>query len=398
MTAPRLSDFVKAYDVRAATAEPGAGASLKVTGARPALVAAAGPAAAATVAQQTWQVDRDGLAGLASVACGSPREDLWLLGGGAGAGRLERLVLVNPGANPVTARIEVHGATGLITAASSEVTVPPRSRVARLLDAVAAAEASPAVRVRTNGGGIVAVLTDSYQKGSQALGIDTTGPTAPAAAAQVIPAVVTSGAATVRLAVPGRQQAVVGLRVLGAAGLVEVPSGAPVTRVPGGGVIDVPLRGLAAGTYAVEVTSDVPVLASALGVTARPAGGEFAWSTATPVLPSVAGAVIGSPAAAPQTSTLHLVARGDIAEVTVWSVRGGRVTSVRERLGPDRITSLPVTGDSVWVSVGSGSGSVHAAVAHRTPSGGVSVVPLGAPAVTSSQASAFWDPAPGYRP
>lgn len=378
------------------TAEPGVGARLKVTGASPVLVAAAGPAAAATVARQTWQVDRDGLAGLTSLACGSPLEEVWLLGGGAGAGRLERLVLVNPGANPVTARIEVHGAAGLIAAAGSEVTVPPRSRLARLLDAVAAAEVSPAVRVRTNGGGLVAALADTYQKGSAALGVDTTSPTAPAAATQLIPAVVTSGAASVRILVPGRQEAVVGLRVLGAAGLVQVPSGAPVTRVSGGSVVDVPLRGLTPGTYAVEVTADVPVLASALGATARTTGGELTWSTATPALRSFAGAVIESPAAAPQVSTLHLVAREEIAEVTVWTVLGGKVSSVRERLGPDRVTSLPVTGDSVWVTVS--SGSVHGAVAHRTPSGGVSVVPLGAPAVTSSQASALWDPVPGFRP
>ncbi len=378
------------------TAEPGAGTNIQVTGARPALVAAAGPAAAATVARQTWQVDRDGLGGLASVACASPQEEVWLLGGGAGAGRLERLVLVNPGANPVTARVDVHGSTGLIGAASSDVIVPPRSRVTRLLDAVAAAEVSPAVRVRTNGGGLVASLTDSYQKGSQALGVDTTGPTAPAAVNQLIPAFVTSGAAIVRIAVPGRQEAVVGLRVLGPAGLVQVPSGAPVTRVRGGGVVDVPLRGLTAGTYAVEVTADVPVLASALGVTSRPAGGELTWSTATSALRSFAGAVTHSPAAAPQASTVHLVARGGIAEVTVWSVLGGRVTSLRERLGPDRVTSLGVKADSVWVTVG--SGSVYGSVVHRTPSGGVSVVPLGAPAVTNSQASALWDPVPGFRP
>ena len=52
------------------------------------------------------------LRGLATAACAAGGSDLWLLGGGADPGRQERLVLTNPGDNPVTADVTVHGAAG----------------------------------------------------------------------------------------------------------------------------------------------------------------------------------------------------------------------------------------------------------------------------------------------
>ena len=61
------------------------------------------------------------------------------MGGGAQAARRERLILTNAGANPVTATVTVLGTTGTLPSiGTNTVTVPPMSRLALLLDALAA--------------------------------------------------------------------------------------------------------------------------------------------------------------------------------------------------------------------------------------------------------------------
>ena len=94
----------------------------------PVRVSADAGLAPAVAAAQEWRLDTKELRGLASAPCGPGSTDQWLLAGGAGPGRQERLVLSNPGANPVTAAVAVHGGAGPLGEPMVQ-TVPPGGRV-----------------------------------------------------------------------------------------------------------------------------------------------------------------------------------------------------------------------------------------------------------------------------
>ena len=170
----------------------------------PTLLTGDGSMAPAAAGSQEWRTDTAGLRGLVTTPCAAGGSDLWLLGGGAGPGRQERLILTNPGANPVTTDVAVHGTAGRLGDSVVE-TVPSGGRVSVLLDARYGKEESPVVRVRSDGGGVQATLTDTWVDGSTPLGADTTVATAPPSGVQVVPGVVVdaTGTTSVRVAVPG---------------------------------------------------------------------------------------------------------------------------------------------------------------------------------------------------
>ena len=71
-------------------------------GSDPVLLTGTGAMAPAVAASQEWWANSKDLRGLVTVPCGAGGSDLWLLAGGSGPGRQERLILTNPGANPVS--------------------------------------------------------------------------------------------------------------------------------------------------------------------------------------------------------------------------------------------------------------------------------------------------------
>ena len=97
----------------------------------------------------------------------------------------------------------------------------------------------------------------------------------------VVPVAPPGGAAgaVVRLAVPGGDEAVVHLRLAGPHGSTPLPGNGVVT-VPAGSVVEVPLAGLGAGTYAVLADADVPVVAGAVVRVAGSPAGPLRRSTA----------------------------------------------------------------------------------------------------------------------
>ena len=350
-----------------------------------------GSLAPAFAGSQEWMVDGKDLRGLVTVPCAAGGSDLWLLAGGAGAGRQERLVLSNPGANPVTTDVTVHGASGPLGDPVVE-TVPPGGRVSLLLDARHGAEQTPAVHVRADGGGIQAALTDTWIEGSTALGAETTVATAAPARVQLVPgAVIGDGPTTVRVAVPGDEDAVVRVKILGRDGLVPA-TGASVLSVRAGGVAELPLTGVPAGTYAVALTSDEPIVASVLSrVGAGEAPGEFTWSPAAEGLRSVEGAAF--PLVTSVDRTLHLVSTGGNADAQVVTVVDGTPRTRRLALLGDRVTAVPLDGaTSVWVRRSSGSGELRGTVVSSSGTGPtrmLSSMPLQESVVASAVSRAF---------
>ena len=91
----------------------------------------------------------------------------WLLGGGAQPGRRERVVLTNPGPNPVTVDLSVLGTRGPVPSPNGRgIVVAPYGRTVVLLDAIAgtvvldeAGQAKPDVVERADGSYLIAGST-----------------------------------------------------------------------------------------------------------------------------------------------------------------------------------------------------------------------------------------------
>ena len=339
-----------------ASGKAGQPISTPLLGVAPASVSGQGGSSAGLSARQAWLVDDRGVRGLASVRCQEPSADVWLLAGGAGVGRQERLVVANPGANAVAASIDVHGKAGVLPAASTRVTIPPGERVVRLLDALAPSEASPAVHVRAADGVIVATLTEVSTSGTSSGGVDTMAVSPAAATRAVIPGVSVGAGSVVRVVAPGQRPAVASVSVAGPQGLVALRGGSVLT-VPAGGSVDLPLTGLAAGTYSVEVSADVPIIASALGRLVSSPDADLAWASSALPVSGVSGVTLTGAGKA----SVALRAQSSVVSVTLWTVVAGVATPRELRVPADRVTLIPVTGASVWLQVPSGS-AVHGSV------------------------------------
>lgn len=358
---------------------------------RPARVTGAGALAPAVAAAQEWRLDAKDLRGLVSAPCGIGATDQWLLAGGAAPGRQERLVLTNPGANPVIAEVTVHGAAGVLGDPVVE-TVAPGARVSTLLDARYGEEERPAVHVTTDGAGVHATLTDTWIAGSTPLGADTVGTSDAPSRVQVVPGVVLgTGPSTVRVVAPGEQGAVVRVDVIGRDGFAE-PTGTTVVSVDPGAVAELPITGLPEGAYTVVLRSDVPVVGSVLtrvGDGSTP--GELAWAASAPTVDAVGGAAL--PPTAGVARTLQLVSTGGSSTAEVSTVVAGRVVTRTVSLLSERSAAVPLEGaSSVWVRRTSGTGDLRGAVMSQFGSGPTRMLagsPLRESAVSSAVSRAF---------
>ena len=346
------------------------------------------PAVAAT---QEWRADAKDLRGLVTSTCGTASTDQWLLAGGAGPGRLERLVLTNPGANPVTASVEVHGGAGLLGDASVQ-TVAPGGRVSLLLDARYQEEATPAVHVTTDGAGVHATLTDTWITGSTALGAETVGASAAPSRSQVLPGVVVGAGPTVlRVVAPTDQSAVVRVDLVGRNGFAEL-SGDSVLSVTGGGVAELALTGVPAGTYSVVLRADAPIVGAVQSrVGNGKAPGEFAWTASAPAIAETGGAAL--PAASGVARSFQLVSTQGSTTADVTTVVDGTPVTRSVSILSERATAVNLEGvTSVWVHRTSGSGRLRGTLVSSWGAGAtrmLSSTPLLESVVSSPVSRAF---------
>jgi hypothetical protein len=354
----------------------------RISSAQSALVAGDGAIAPGTVATQRSWVKSGDDHGLFTAACMPAAASSWLIGGGAQPGRRERLVLTNPGPNPVTVDLTVLGVNGPIQSPNGHgLVVGPYSRTVILLDAIAGSEPSPVVQVNAQGGEVAAVLSDTWLDGVIPRGGDDVVPVAAPASEQVIAGVSIVGLATLRVAVPGDNEAVVESRVLTPTGPRALPSGG-VTRVAGHSTKDIDLGSLPPGAYAVQVRADVPVVAAAM-VERRAADpnapSDLAWSGASGPIRTLAGMALHSASEAGLIERLDLAATTAPASVLVTTVGAdGQATSKEVAIGADSVVLLPLAGaTSVWVT--RHTGLVRAAVvsvANDSQGSSLSVTPL----------------------
>jgi Family of unknown function (DUF5719) len=330
-----------------------------VGSARSAVLDATGTLAPGVVALQRSLVNSGDGRGLITTACGPAAGESWLLGGGAQPGRRERVVLTNPGPNPVTVDLSVLGTRGPVPSPNGRgIVVAPYGRTVVLLDAIAGQEASPVLHVVATGGEVAAVLDDTWLDGVIPRGGDDATPAAAPAREQVIPAFRVGGPATVRVAVPGADEAVVQTRVLTPTGPRPIPRDA-VVRVAGQSSRDIDVSALPAGAYAVQVRADVPVVAAAMTERRRKASGpsDLAWATSTPAIGQLAGSVLRNPGTKGVSASLDLAATGGpgSAVVTVVDTKG-RVTTRTVAVPADGVAAVPLAGaTSVWVHPAAGT-------------------------------------------
>ncbi len=339
-------------------------ASGQISTAQSALVAGAGAIAPGTVATQRSWIKTGDDRGLFTAACMPAAPSSWLIAGGAQPGRRERLVLTNPGPNPVTVDLFVLGVKGPVQSPNGRgLVVGPYSRTVILLDAIAGSEPSPVVQVHAQGGEIAAVLSDTWLDGVVPRGGDDAMPVANPAREQVIAGASVVGRATLRVAVPGNNEAVVQSRVLTQTGPLALPAGG-VTRVAAHSTKDIDLGSLPPGAYAVQVRADVPVVAAAM-VERRVAAGshsDLAWSGASTPIRTVAGMALHRAADGGLIERLDLAATKDAASVLVTTVgTDGKVSTKEVAIAADSVLLVPlVDATSVWVT--RRTGFVRAAV------------------------------------
>ena len=343
---------------------PGQVVSGQISTAQSALVAATGALAPGTVATQRSWVKAGDNRGLFTAACMPAAASSWLIAGGAEPGRRERLVLTNPGPNPVTVDLTVLGVKGPIDSPNGRgLVVGPYARTVVLLDAITGSEPSPVVQVSAQGGEVAAVLSDTWLDGVIPRGGDDAIPVAAPAREQVIAGVAIAGRATLRIAVPGDTEAVVESRVLTASGPKALPVDG-VTRVAGHSTRDIDLSSLPTDAYAVQVRADVAVVAAAMVDRRRAADApsDLAWSGASAPIGTFSGMALHAPGDSILTQRLDLAATANPASVLVTTVEAdGRVNTKTVAIAADSVSRLSLDdATSVWVTPE--SGLVRAAV------------------------------------
>lgn len=234
------------------------------------------------------------LRGLSASRCDPTDSDVWLVGGGTEAGERLRLVLSNPTATSAVVDISVLSESGRLEAPSGiGVVVAAGGQTPLYVDALSPGRERVAIHVVARSGQVLARMHDTLLRGLVAGGVDVVAPSAEPARRQLIPGISlvngfsktaddpdAPGSTSVRVAVPGSEDAVVRVRLLSSVGAVDLPASSVIT-VPGGQVRDIPVSGVPSGTYTAVVDADVPVVAAArIG---RPAAAgrkatEFAWA------------------------------------------------------------------------------------------------------------------------
>lgn len=371
-----------------------------------AVTASGGLAPAVVSGQLALSTQADGR-GLALTPCQTPTALAFLVAGGAGAGQAERLVLTNPGHDPVVVDVDVLDRDGPVGAGGRRgLVIGPSTRSVLSIDALAPEVEAPVVRVGAQDGVVVAHLDARHRDGTTSMGRELVGPAAEPARELLIPALPPSpdgheAATTLRLVAP-EEDAVVELRALtpdGARsptpGVLRVPSGSTAEvdlELPEGSALLVRSSAPVTGGMVLQMdpASDEPLDTDDATATAvpddaattaapddaatttapppareeplvRPAG-EFAWVAAVAPTPAPVGTGIPDLRALPDASAVLALSGLDATEVQVVWLRsaGAQVDTVRLDQDSTRHLAMPDGATAVWVRALEGSGTVAA--------------------------------------
>jgi hypothetical protein len=245
----------------------------------------------------------ESLGGLAVAACADSSNDMWLVAGATNVGRTSLVMLSNPTDVSSTVKLEIFGENGLVEAAKNDgILVPAGTQRIVSLAGYARDVVAPVVHVTSTGGQILASLQQSVTRTLVPSGVELVNPGAAPNTVQIMTGVYLQGLAAhndgengavisdlesaVRVLLPGKEDAEVGITFISAAGeRTEIKSTVSAQKV-----IQFPFAGITDGTYTVIVRSAKPLLAGVRAVYGAPgvasAGGDFAWFSAGAFLTS----------------------------------------------------------------------------------------------------------------
>ncbi|KQP97578.1 MULTISPECIES: DUF5719 family protein [unclassified Rathayibacter] len=305
----------------------------------------------------TQSIANESVSGLSAHGCAEPTADSWLVAGSTDVGRTSVLVLANASEVAATVDLALYGEQGPVSATGATGIVVPAGSVRALpLAGLAPDVVQPVVHVTARGGEVAASLQSSAISGLTPEGVEISAPSASPATVAVIagftvasaPAETASddgsggeGVPVLRILAPGDADSTVSVEVAN-----EDPSGLGASTqvvVAAGRVGEVPLTGLADGSYRVTLSSDQPIVAAGRTTSTGPAGTDFAWfasgtATSTP---------FGVASTGEAGARLHLANASDSsASVVIDSPAGSRTLEI----GPYSAASTELGTDSAVVS------------------------------------------------
>lgn len=245
---------------------------------------------------QSQRVSTETIAGFAAAACVEAAVDGWLVGGASDLGRTTLVLLANPTDVDAVVDLTIFGENGQVDApGSTGIVVTPRSQTFVSLAGLAPNLTSTVVHVESRGGRVTATLQQTVIDGIEPGGVDLVPTTALPAPRQVIAGVpIEAGDSSAQIDEHAHGEQTPIVRVLNTR---DVPSDVTVTAsgvagpdtdydvtIEPGTVLDIPLSGLAPGTYMVTIDSTGPVVAAARTAAASDGDAhahDFAWHTAT---------------------------------------------------------------------------------------------------------------------
>lgn len=247
---------------------------------------------------QFQRLETDWAGGLLATSCQRPSNDLWLVGGDTRTGREALLLLSNPSNVDATVEITIVSSNGPISAPGlTGVSVPKAQTTVIPLNGIVPSTATLAIRVQSKGGALGAWIQQRAVRGTKAAGIDLISPVAPAATELVIPGFFVRGTKDaqtlqagsdafsditniVRVVNPTDREATVLVKVVG---VTAQTFGTVIQqKVAANSVADLEVNGIEDGDYAIFVSSDQKVLASAklnrTSLSSNP-NTDFTWLT-----------------------------------------------------------------------------------------------------------------------
>jgi hypothetical protein len=361
-----------------------------------------------TPAAQGWSVAGSGTmaqgmeaeitqgSGLASVRCAEPGSDLWFLGPGQLNGSSQiQLDLMNVDSTAASVDVSAINDGGQVQAGGDNgITVPPQQTVTESLSSLAHGSSVLAIEVHTSIGRVAAdVSAESHGTTSWLPG------TASPSTQLVIPGVPPSGStAGLFVAAPGTSTAKVTVTAITPQGQIR-PFGSQSVDLPGQSASYVALSPLGGTTAALQLTSNVPVVAAVL----VPGSGPGVLTSATAPIREQA-IVAGNTSGAGLAASVMLSAPGAAARIRLTEIapagRGGThgTTSVTASqvvlVKAGRTLAAPVKAPkgarngsafAVVITPLAGSGPVYAArVETKDHSTVVSIIPAASALATIS--------------
>lgn len=312
---------------------------------------------------------KDGdLQGLAATNCQTPSNDIWLNGASTAVGRTGILVMTNASATSATVDLALYGDKGRIQAPGSQgLLIAPGTSRSVVLAGLASDATNLSVHVTSSGGPVSAVIQQSVLRGLVPGGVELIQPVSAPSTRAVITGVTTQNPAqaaslaansgfqdastALDVTVPGSSDAVMQVQVYGTGGQVSLPSGGVFTA-KAGSVTELPLTGLPAGAYTIDVHAEASFTANVRVVTGtdhtKPI--DFASAPASQplssgqlmVLPANANSslVLGVPSGHAKVSLTPVAPDGSLKEAKTVDVSAATTVQV----SPTQIAGGPVAG------------------------------------------------------